>query len=473
MSVPEQNKAIIIKNESAHSEIVVKKENSNPTVDMDSEKKETVTPGSATVAKSKEIICIDMENSVETRIDVKNPVPPGPIVNLSELTAHVISERAAHRKLTVKGLYQYMLGYGKQQHAPRPIWNVEQPSLQPEQAVWMQYGPTQLQVPPQNTLHNPLQNPLHDLPKVQDPVQTPGTKITQAQGGYYQGGGGYGGGGGYPQQQQGYYQQQGYGGGNQGYGQGYPDSGYDDEPPPRRHRMPGEAQSAGELLEYDPKERNSFVRLVMGLVFLMLALTAGFVAYVYTTPNLAIWFLRSTYEVLIPALVLILISYYCLVCSPCGRVCPGNMICLIFTVVGYSLIAALITCRYRTQIILYAFIATAAMVLVCLLLACSSFDFTSYALYIIGIAVAFSVIACLIYIGSAITGTMMKPVHIGLLLVGTLIQVVVLIMELQMVLGGRAIEISETDYALAAWMLYTSIIDIFLKMVQLLGLFDS
>lgn len=46
-------------------------------------------------------------------------------------------------------------------------------------------------------------------------------------------------------------------------------------------------------------------------------------------------------------------------------------------------------------------------------------------------------------------------------------------MELQMVIGGGAIQISENDYALAAFMIYMSIIEIFMNLVKLFGLFDS
>lgn len=44
-----------------------------------------------------------------------------------------------------------------------------------------------------------------------------------------------------------------------------------------------------------------------------------------------------------------------------------------------------------------------------------------------------------------------------------------LILQLQMVLGGKTLELSETDYAIAAFLIYTSILDIFLKLVQIIG----
>lgn len=43
-------------------------------------------------------------------------------------------------------------------------------------------------------------------------------------------------------------------------------------------------------------------------------------------------------------------------------------------------------------------------------------------------------------------------------------------MELQLILGGKTVSLSEDDYALGAFMLYTSIVDIFLKFLQLLGI---
>lgn len=49
----------------------------------------------------------------------------------------------------------------------------------------------------------------------------------------------------------------------------------------------------------------------------------------------------------------------------------------------------------------------------------------------------------------------------------------VLVIELQMVLGGKTIELADDDYALAAFMLYTSIVDVFIKMVQILGLMED
>uniref|UniRef100_A0A2H1VB11 SFRICE_021308 n=1 Tax=Spodoptera frugiperda TaxID=7108 RepID=A0A2H1VB11_SPOFR len=167
---------------------------------------------------------------------------------------------------------------------------------------------------------------------------------------------------------------------------------------------------------------------------------------------------------------MLLITVNCaMVCTPCARRPPFNIICLMFATMAMSIIAAKITSHFKTDVILYAFIATSAVTFLCVVLAYSNFDFTSYVLYIIGLSLGFAMVVCIVSIAFVATGTLMKPVIIVLLAIGTLIQIVMLILQLQMVLGGKTLELSETDYAIAAFLIYTSILDIFLKLVQIIG----
>ena len=53
--------------------------------------------------------------------------------------------------------------------------------------------------------------------------------------------------------------------------------------------------------------------------------------------------------------------------------------------------------------------------------------------------------------------------------VGVLLFGIYLIIDTQMILGGRSIELSIDDWALAAMLLYIDIIQIFLYLLQLLG----
>ncbi|XP_047036437.1 uncharacterized protein LOC124642167 [Helicoverpa zea] len=224
-------------------------------------------------------------------------------------------------------------------------------------------------------------------------------------------------------------------------------------------------------LDYDP-DRNFFVRIVFSIVLFMLILTAGFVAFVYLTDAKRLYMRYGMFFMII-GMVGMLSLNYAMMCSQCTRVPPCNFVCLFLAVSFMSLIAAYVTIRYRTQIVLLALLATIVTVIVCVCLACTRFDFTRFLLYVIVISVAFGVIVMIISITMLVTGTRFTPLVLAILVIGTLLNVVILIMELQMILGGRTVELSEDDYALGAFMLYTSIVDIFLRLVQILGIIDD
>ncbi|CAH1641809.1 unnamed protein product [Spodoptera littoralis] len=219
-------------------------------------------------------------------------------------------------------------------------------------------------------------------------------------------------------------------------------------------------------------DRNSFVQLVFFLVLIMLIVTSSFVYMVYAS-ELKETFLRSGFLFGIIGMVGIMALSYAMACIPITRVPPCNFICLMLAVFFMSLIVAWITARYETPLIFVALMSTTVVVLVCLALACSSFDFTQFMLYLVAVSVAFMAVVMIIMITQMAMGFVYKPLHIFILVIGTIIQVVFLIMELQMILGGKTVELSEDDYAYGAFMLYTSIVNLFLNILQLLGFLDD
>ncbi|XP_050356412.1 protein lifeguard 1-like [Nymphalis io] len=235
-----------------------------------------------------------------------------------------------------------------------------------------------------------------------------------------------------------------------GQGQGYAQyQGYGQQP-----NYGGGQNYGGAPMEYDPRSRNYFVKFVFTILFMMLLITAIIGIFI----NISI--------------VLVAMNYV-MALSACARVPPCNFISLIIVVLATSNLVGAITVRYRTHILIFALLATLVTVAVCILLACSSFDFTKWYLYVVVIAVVFVAISMMVSVAMLVMQIRYKPLQIVLLFVGAMINVVILVLELQMILGGRAIEISEDDYAFAAYLLYSSIVDIFLKMVQILGLFDE
>ncbi|XP_041972428.1 uncharacterized protein LOC121728336 [Aricia agestis] len=228
----------------------------------------------------------------------------------------------------------------------------------------------------------------------------------------------------------------------------------------------------GEPLKYEP-DRNDFVKKVFTILFVMLAATAGYLILVFFIPELKYFYLSVPIYVFIAGLLVMMCLNYLLVCVPSARVGCCSYICLLVAVVAMSNIAAAITVRYRTHIVVCAFIATTAVVLVCILLACSRFDFTKFYIYVIAAAMVFMTVAFLVAIAMLVYGVRYKPVELVLLFVGALLNVTILIMELQMVLGGKSLELTENEHAFGAYLLYTSIVDIFLRFVQIIGLIDE
>ncbi|KAJ8708687.1 hypothetical protein PYW08_010069 [Mythimna loreyi] len=229
-----------------------------------------------------------------------------------------------------------------------------------------------------------------------------------------------------------------------------------------------------EPLDYTP-DRNSFVAKVFLITFIMLIVTAAFVGFVVLSDDMRELFAETILGALlclVAAIIMIILNYY-LICSPCMRMFPCNFLMLFIAVGCMSIISAYITAHYDTQVIVYALIATAVTVFACLLLAMTSFDFTAYILYVFVIGIAFMVLSVSVSVASVALGIRMPLVHLVLLFVATILNVIVLIMELQMILGGKAVQLSEDEYPLGAYMLYTSIVDLFLKMVQILGIFMS
>ncbi|CAH1641810.1 unnamed protein product [Spodoptera littoralis] len=275
------------------------------TANMDLVKQEeAVKPRPITIAESKDLVCIDIENSIEPPTEKNEDGESGKFNDVTAFKLNIINQRAANRKYTVMGMYNYVFGARppdqNQPRLSRQLWRQEAPPPQPQHTVWTQYGPYPGHPPPYP---------------------------------------GYGGDGGY----QGAY-------------------GYD---------------GGGPLL-YDPLARNSFVQLVMFIVLVMLLSTSAVLVVVLTVPEVKEFFRTSGWLLMFLAAMLLITVNCTMICTPCARRPPCNIICLMFTTMAMSIIAAKVTSHYKTDVILYAFIATSAVTFICVVLAYSNFDFTSY-----------------------------------------------------------------------------------------------
>ncbi|CAB3237951.1 unnamed protein product [Arctia plantaginis] len=132
-----------------------------------------------------------------------------------------------------------------------------------------------------------------------------------------------------------------------------------------------------EILD-DPDPRGTYIITVLTIVGSMLFVTAVFLIIVYNVPRFFIVFHRPSLFLYITALGGLFLVYFSMLCLNCGYITPYSYILLCFTVLFASLVAAILLCSYEAVVVIHGFLAATAVVLTCIGLACTSFDFTSF-----------------------------------------------------------------------------------------------
>ncbi|CAG9137504.1 unnamed protein product [Plutella xylostella] len=237
------------------------------------------------------------------------------------------------------------------------------------------------------------------------------------------------------------------------------------------HPYPGgPSDYGGEPLNYTPEDRNGFVLKVMLVVFVMLLITGMICVGIYISPARD-YMRRSILGIicLIAGTVLYLIVFYAFACSECSRYPPMNYVMIVLIVVALTMVSAPIVCMYSLPAIMYAFIATACVVLVCVGLACTNVDFTKCIIVVVVASIALCMAGFALMIARFVLKQRLTVLNMILLACQVLVSSLALIIELQMILGGKSVELTTDEWAYAAYMLYTSVVNIFLKLLMLIG----
>jgi FtsH-binding integral membrane protein len=212
-----------------------------------------------------------------------------------------------------------------------------------------------------------------------------------------------------------------------------------------------------------------FVRKVFGIVATQMMVTSGVVALFYATPTIPAFFFNN------PGVIYAVIALYCafacaLSCFPSlARSYPTNYFLLGAFTVCTSILVAFITAVYDPATVLAAAGITTG---VCIGLFAFAFqtryDFTKLAPYFFVFFLVTS-LALLVFslatIHNTSTGNKVWATF-GILLFSFYI-----VFDVQMIVGGKhhKYQFSVDDYVFAAFMLYLDIINLFLKVLQLLG----
>lgn len=221
----------------------------------------------------------------------------------------------------------------------------------------------------------------------------------------------------------------------------------------------------------DKRIRNDFVAKVYSILTVQLVFTAIVIA-VFVLQAEVRQFARSQAGIflyVIAILVYFISTFVLVLVEEVRRKHPTNLILLTVLTISLSVIAAIASCKYQTEVVLLAAAATAVTFLILSLVAMTTnLDFTK-----MGKTLCY---LCLIqlFVGTAmmIILSLLNYHKIGVLITscfGAFIMSLYMLYDTQRILGGRATEMSPEDYVLGALELYLDIVLLFLDLLRIIG----
>lgn len=203
--------------------------------------------------------------------------------------------------------------------------------------------------------------------------------------------------------------------------------------------------------------RKKFIQKVYFTLFVQLLLTSGIVA-VFVCVDAVAFYVRENYYLKWVALgleILLIIILIC--CDSIRRSSPANYICLILFTLCNGFLLGIMASLYAPDEVLISLGITGAVVLVLTLFAMQKkIDFTP--LYCIMLIIS------VVFLLFAIVGVFFfhhRILRIVIAAIGVTLFSIWLIIDTQMILGGRRVAISTDEYIYAALQLYLDILMIF------------
>eukprot|EP00123_Amoebidium_parasiticum_P009041 comp19185_c0_seq1/m.21892 comp19185_c0_seq1/g.21892 ORF comp19185_c0_seq1/g.21892 comp19185_c0_seq1/m.21892 type:complete len:304 (-) comp19185_c0_seq1:494-1405(-) len=272
---------------------------------------------------------------------------------------------------------------------------------------------------------------------------------------------------------------------NQGYPQGYPQQGYGGtgyggvyQQPYAYQPLPGEPPyipDGGMAEQGDPFKgsigdfsdkavRQGFVRKVYALVSVMLLCCAGVtgvclnVAEVQNYVRTNMWVFWTAWGVGFGTVL----ALAC--CQDLSRKTPTNYILLTVFTIAESFMVGTVCTFYNSQEVLIALGITCVVTLSLSLFACQTkYDFTGMAVYLWA--------ACWVLMSFGILSLFFhnRIVNMVYSACGALLFVMYLIVDTQMIMGGKGTEMSPEEYVFGALTLFLDIINLFLMILQFIA----
>lgn len=210
--------------------------------------------------------------------------------------------------------------------------------------------------------------------------------------------------------------------------------------------------------------RIGFIRKVYMILSALMLLTVGVVAYIYNNPSVSNYLNKSPGIMILTMSVMITIMYALGCYKAVARTVPINYILLFVFSVAQSVFVGCICARYPPNIVLLAVALTAAVVVGLTIYAFTTdSDFTMCG----GVLLVAGLVLLVATIISFFVHN--KILHIIISACGAILFSIYLIYDTQLVIGSGENALSTDDYIWGAMQLYIDIIQIFIKILHLLG----
>lgn len=211
--------------------------------------------------------------------------------------------------------------------------------------------------------------------------------------------------------------------------------------------------------------RKGFVKKVLGIVLIQLLFTTIVVCQCLFDSNVKEFIDNNAW--LLPACFLSQVCTILFMCTPARRQYPLNMFVLGYFTVTTAILVGVTGYSYDIRSVALAFGMTSVCCLLVWLWAITTpYDLTQlYSLLVIGL-VSLILTSLALYL---IPFEVIPPFQSAVSGMGCLIFMLYLAADIQLIMGDKSLQISPEDYVLAAINLYLDIINIFLRILYMLG----
>ncbi|CAI2352222.1 unnamed protein product [Caenorhabditis sp. 36 PRJEB53466] len=218
----------------------------------------------------------------------------------------------------------------------------------------------------------------------------------------------------------------------------------------------------------DQSVRAGFIRKVFALVTLMFAVTAGFSSVPIISKDFAEW-CHEYWWLTYVSMAVYFVFYLTLVCCQSIRRCfPCNLIVLTVFTLSAATMTMFITAHYSVESVMIALlITTLCSASIIVFAATTSKDLTSC------LGIAFILGMCLIMFGlmTIIFVVVLQWYFLNIVYsaLGALLCMFYLAIDVQMIMGGRRVEISPEEYIFAATHVFVDILTMFFHILGVVG----